>query len=77
MKPLRRVISVTHATAFKLECGHTTYRPPVTAEQLETREGLPSRVGCDICEQEKFRAFDREQAIAKAVREALEGVNQK
>lgn len=71
MKPLRRVVSTAQVVAFRLDCGHTMHRAP------SANPVIPLRIGCDECEQEKYRAFDREQAIAKAVRLALEGVNQK
>lgn len=69
MKPLRRVMSVTRVIAFKLDCGHTMYR---SGKVL-----IPMRIACTECQLVAYRAFDREQAIAKAVREAIERVNQK
>jgi hypothetical protein len=68
MKPMRRVMSVAHVMAFRLACGHTVYRAPLSGKAV-----IPLRMGCGECEQEHFRRFDLEQAVARAARR----VNQK
>lgn len=72
MKPIRQVMSIAHVIAFRLACGHTVYRPPLSGKSV-----IPLRMGCDVCQQEKFHRFDLEQAVAKATREVVEGFNQK
>jgi len=63
---LHKVISSREVTAITLGCGHTIHRT------LRSNAVIPLRMKCDVCEQEAFRRFDTEQAVARARRELLE-----
>lgn len=67
MKPVRLVMSSAHVIAYRLSCGHTVHRKPLSGSSV-----IPIRIACEHCEAETFRKFDVEQAIARARREAAE-----
>ena len=71
MKPLRRVVSSAHVIAYRLSCGHTVHRPPLSGSTI-----IPERIGCEHCQAEAFRKFDLDQAVARARREATEGLTE-
>lgn len=50
MRPLRQVVNVAHVLAFRLDCGHTIYRPPLTGKHI-----IPKRAQCLECEMERTR----------------------
>lgn len=53
MRPLRRVVGIAHVLAYRLDCGHTIYRPPLTGKCV-----IPKRAQCVECEAERLRAAD-------------------
>lgn len=67
MKPQRRVMSTAHVIAFKLECGHTVHRPPLSSGAI-----IPMKIACDECQNEAFRRFDLDQAVARAIEQTNE-----
>ena len=59
MRPLRQVVSVAHVLAYRLSCGHTVHRLPLSGKKV-----IPKRLHCVECEAEMLRAADDHQRWA-------------
>jgi len=78
VKPVRLVMSCAHVIAYRLSCGHTVHRRPLSGKMV-----IPVRIACEHCQDEAFRKFDIEQAVARAKietneawRQAIDGLTQ-